>query len=367
MRVLIFSNEFPPRGGGAGIVAEQFAEKLNSRGVNVEVLTSCFPGRSYNYAYPVIEKKLIKKLWFLSYKKFNFDEYDIILLNDTISILVAGMFFSRERLSKTICMLHGSEPEYLLESVDIYKKILNVKYFFKKAIVQSFVTLAHSHYMKEKIISFDYFSELSSNVKPFYFGYDDEVFHLKHDKSFDYRKIFNLPCESRILLTVSRVDKGKGFDDMLDIFEELTKKDNSYYWFIVGNGDYEEYFGNKIKDKNLEDKVFLLGRRQKLELAELYRGADIFLLLSNYKESFGLVYMEAQACGLPTIGRNAFGVREAIDHGVSGYLVDSNFNVLSILLDHEYEKLKLENILKFTTQFAVSVRAEELMVILKNV
>ncbi|CAM5529549.1 N-acetyl-alpha-D-glucosaminyl L-malate synthase OS=Lysinibacillus sphaericus OX=1421 GN=bshA_1 PE=4 SV=1 [Lysinibacillus sphaericus] len=65
--------------------------------------------------------------------------------------------------------------------------------------------------------------------------------------------------------------------------------------------------------------VLFLGKQE--NLAELYAISDLKLLLSQ-QESFGLVLLEAMACGVPCIGSNVGGIPEVIDHGVDGYLVE---------------------------------------------
>jgi len=72
-----------------------------------------------------------------------------------------------------------------------------------------------------------------------------------------------------------------------------------------------------VKKLGVEDKVLFLGRQDHLE--ELYSISDLMLLLSE-KESFGLVALEAMACGVPCIGTNIGGIPEVISDGYNGFV-----------------------------------------------
>ncbi len=69
----------------------------------------------------------------------------------------------------------------------------------------------------------------------------------------------------------------------------------------------------------LSDKVHFLGKQENLE--ELYSISDLMLLVSE-KESFGLVALEAMACGVPCIGTNVGGIPEVISDGETGYICE---------------------------------------------
>ena len=70
-----------------------------------------------------------------------------------------------------------------------------------------------------------------------------------------------------------------------------------------------------IKGTSIENDVLFLGKQE--SLSELYAIADLMLLLSE-KESFGLVLLEAMACGVPCIGTNVGGIPEVITNGENG-------------------------------------------------
>ena len=75
----------------------------------------------------------------------------------------------------------------------------------------------------------------------------------------------------------------------------------------------------KVKELGLTDRVTFCGKQD--DVAQVISLADVMLLPSE-KESFGLVALEAMACGVPTIGSNAGGIPELITHGETGYLAD---------------------------------------------
>ena len=72
-----------------------------------------------------------------------------------------------------------------------------------------------------------------------------------------------------------------------------------------------------VNDLKLKDKVLFLGKQDNVE--ELYSISDLMLLLSE-KESFGLVALEAMACGVPCIGTDVGGIPEVISDGETGYI-----------------------------------------------
>ena len=74
-----------------------------------------------------------------------------------------------------------------------------------------------------------------------------------------------------------------------------------------------------MKNLHIEDRVLFLGKQD--NVAELLAMSDLMLLLSE-KESFGLVLLEAMACGVPCIGTRVGGIPEVIQHGETGYLCE---------------------------------------------
>ena len=132
-KILIFSHEFPPFGGGAGVVAKHYAKKLSDEGNEITVLTKQIENIDLNVKYKIRLVKNLKKIWILAYiKAVDFDEYDQIILNDHSSVYFAGLFFSQNQLSNSVAFLHGSEPENIFEKPNIksFKNHISKTYLF---------------------------------------------------------------------------------------------------------------------------------------------------------------------------------------------------------------------------------------------
>ncbi len=132
----------------------------------------------------------------------------------------------------------------------------------------------------------------------------------------------------RILLTVGRIVERKGHDHIIKALPKIVGRFPDILYCIVGMGPYEQNLRNLVRELGLEDHVCFLGKVPDEELAFLYNACEIFLMLSReiskggHIEGFGIVYLEANACGKPVIGGSSGGVLEAIRDGESGFLVD---------------------------------------------
>jgi phosphatidylinositol alpha-1,6-mannosyltransferase len=123
-----------------------------------------------------------------------------------------------------------------------------------------------------------------------------------------------------LFITVSRLVNRKGIDLVLRALKELN--DDSIELLIVGTGNYERQLKLLVQQFGLEDTVRFHGYCPREELPDLYNKACAFILPSH-TESFGMVFAEAMACGLPVIGTNIGGIVDLVEDDC-GILVDSN-------------------------------------------
>jgi glycosyltransferase involved in cell wall biosynthesis len=91
---------------------------------------------------------------------------------------------------------------------------------------------------------------------------------------------------------------------------------------VVGGGELLDRYRDQARAAGVGDRVHFLGPVPHAELPGALRGADLLLLTTEPPESFGIVLIEAMACGLPTIATEYPGVRAVIDDGETGLVVE---------------------------------------------
>jgi phosphatidyl-myo-inositol dimannoside synthase len=131
----------------------------------------------------------------------------------------------------------------------------------------------------------------------------------------------------RILLTLARLDERKGQDLMIRALPKVREAVPDVVYLVVGEGSYGGTLRKLVADLHLEDAVIFTGAVSNDEAVEFYRTCDVYsmpnrTLEDGDTEGFGLVFLEAGACGKPVIGGKAGGVPDAIMHEVTGLLVD---------------------------------------------
>lgn len=131
----------------------------------------------------------------------------------------------------------------------------------------------------------------------------------------------------KILLTFSRLDERKGQDQVIRALPAILDQYPETVYVIAGSGSFENRLRQLVVDLELSENVVFTGLVSEAEVAAHYRLADIFVmpnrtLPNGDTEGFGIVFLEAGACGVPVVGGNAGGVPSAIDHDVTGLLVD---------------------------------------------
>ena len=137
------------------------------------------------------------------------------------------------------------------------------------------------------------------------------------------RARLGVPAGRPLVLTVARLVPRKGHLQVLDALAELP----NVHYAVVGDGRFASAVHAGVESRGLADRVHLLGEVSDSELLDWYHAADLFVLTTMERwdergldiEGFGLVYLEAQACGLPVVAARAGGAPEAV--GEPGLLV----------------------------------------------
>jgi glycosyltransferase involved in cell wall biosynthesis len=120
--------------------------------------------------------------------------------------------------------------------------------------------------------------------------------------------------------TLDRAHHFKRLDVALAAVAGLA--DDDVHLVVAGGGELEGEFRDQAVQLGIGERVHFLGTVPHAELPGALRACDVFLLTTEPPESFGIVLIEAMACGLPCVVTEYPGVRAVIDHGETGLLVE---------------------------------------------
>lgn len=131
-----------------------------------------------------------------------------------------------------------------------------------------------------------------------------------------------------VLLSVGMIKERKGMHVALEAFAQVLRHHPHAHYYVIGPQERSAYFArleHQIDSLNLLGKVTFLGEVSERDLVAWYRRATVFVLPSlsvgDHFEGFGLVHLEANACGTPAIGTLESGAEEVIVDGENGFLV----------------------------------------------
>lgn len=128
----------------------------------------------------------------------------------------------------------------------------------------------------------------------------------------------------RVIMTLGRAEsneRNKGFDEVIEVLPDILRDAPDVVYLIAGPGNDLERLGAKAQSLGVGDHVVFTGLVTEAEKVDHFRLADAFVMPSRGK-GFGIVLLEALACGIPVVASRADGGREALAGGEMGRLVD---------------------------------------------
>lgn len=133
----------------------------------------------------------------------------------------------------------------------------------------------------------------------------------------------------RLLLSVGRLVARKGADHLVEAMPRILRACPDVHLLIAGDGPLRSKLESQIAALGLEKNVRLLGSVSDSDLDGLYALAEVFALPNREMpdgdtEGFGLVFLEANACGKPVVAGKAGGAPDAVTDRVNGLTVDGN-------------------------------------------
>jgi N-acetyl-alpha-D-glucosaminyl L-malate synthase BshA len=307
-----------PTLGGSGVVATELGKLLAEKGHEIHFITHSIPFRLgkfhrnifyhevevndyYVFRYPPYDISLASKMAQVA----NMQQLDLLHVHYAVPHAICS-YLAKQMVKtglKTVTTLHGTD-------ITVLGQDESLKDLIRLAINQSDAVTAVSNDLIRETI------ELLDITRPIDLTYnfvDKRIYNPRECSTL--RNEFARP-EEKVLMHISNFRPVKRVGDVIDVFDRVSKRIPAKL-LLVGEGPELSKIQWKINAMGLADRVHFLGKQD--DVAHVISVADLMLLPSE-KESFGLVALEAMACGVPTIGSQAGGIPELVTHGETGYL-----------------------------------------------
>lgn len=358
MRIAIFSDTFLPKIDGVGISTYKFTKNLASNGHKILIICPRYKmpdKRIYGEnieivrlantalpSYPDVKiifpqkKKIRKKL-----KEF---QPDLIHIQTPGFIAQYSLSFAKKMKLPLIGTYHTMMTEmtdyitpYRLFLLDrFFRKIKRKKKLKEKKMERRLVKIdaRKERPLTQKVIAklvnriyekcdliITPSEAIRENLKSYDFSNSMEVVSNGIDLENFPLKPRELNIDSPRILHAGRIGVEKNVNIVIKAFKLLLQKMPQARLDIIGEGPALSAIRQMTQQYHLQDQVKTLGFIHHEELIGMYSNYDLFMTASTI-ETQGLVVLESQACGVPSLGVKAYALPELIRHGHNGYLVE---------------------------------------------
>ena len=332
-RSLLLTNDFPPIVSGISTYFYKLWEYLPQNELFVlapkckddELIDSKVRYKIFRKTIPVGEScfaKILKMSIICFWAIIFFVKYQIKFLHcgQVLSTGLAGLICHLLFNCQYVVYVCGSESVR-------FGRIKILGWLIKKILNHADKIIANSQYTYQEYIRLGISPDRLTVVTP---GVDI-VFFKPQKKQNYFQTEFQLN-NNFVMLTVSRLDERKGHDQVLKALASLKNEFPDIKYLIAGTGREKIKLQNDVKRLDLEKNVIFTGFIKDEFLPQLYNCCNIFILpnrettenlqLKGDVEGFGIVFLEAAACGKPAIAGNNGGAVEAVAHNETGYLIN---------------------------------------------
>jgi len=240
-------------------------------------------------------------------------EPDEVYISTPGPIGLLGFLFAKLISAKTIGVYHTDFTEQAKRIVknDVLPEAIEIttKWFFTNMDKTAVPTNEYINILEQR--GYD-----RNKMAVFKRGIDEIFYNNKYFDEYDRtlsNQMFNL-------LYAGRISEDKNIDFLIDIYKDIIKKNKNINLIIAGDGPYFEKLKKNVKEiKGIQ----LLGRIKREKLPNIYANADLFVFPSN-TDTFGMVILEAHACGLPAIVSDLGGPKEIVKNKKTGFIINTD-------------------------------------------
>src|SRR5512139_590579 len=327
-RLLVLTELFLPTKGGTAVWAAEVYKRLG--GKDIHIITADVPGAGeVDAAHPNTIHRLdlrrvpwlrpeslamyvrffFKSLWLAFSRRFDAIHAFRALPEGLVAWAVARLTFR-----PAVIYSHGEELTTWGRGGK-YRAMRFALRHVDKVIV-------NSEHTRDTLLEMGVDAERITIIYP---GVDVSVFRPWLDGS-SLRESLGIHPDDRLIFSVGRLSRRKGFDQMIRAVAQLRTEGIPVRYVIAGIGEDADYLDGLIGEHNLHGIVHRIGAVSEADLPRWMNACDVFAMpnreINGDNEGFGMVFIEAAACGKPSLAGDAGGTGSAVLHHQTGLRVD---------------------------------------------
>ncbi|HBX16368.1 MAG: Glycosyl transferase, group 1 [Candidatus Magasanikbacteria bacterium GW2011_GWC2_41_17] len=321
-KILLVTLEFPPQIGG---VSRYYDGLVKHWSGEIKVLCANLKWPLWPHWLPLIWRtgQMIKK-----------EKIEMLWVGQVLPVGYIALWFKKRKKIPYAVFTHGMD-------ILVPQKLRRKRYLLKKILFNSELVVANSQFTRGELIKLGVEDSKIVVVYPCPMPY-----HRMSENSYCEERsdeaILNideidacLPAgrrlarnDNKIILSVGRLVKRKGFDKVIEVMPRLLKRVPDLKYMIIGNGPEATALQTQIVESGLSDSIEILENISDEELQEWYNKCALFVLpcrqIGADVEGFGMVFLEAALASKPVVAGNSGGAPETTRHGYGGFMVEPN-------------------------------------------
>jgi len=327
-RLLVLTELFLPTKGGTAVWAAEVYRRLG--GKEIHIVTAEVPGAAaVDARHPnTIHRLNLKRVAWLRpeslamYARFFFKSLALALAHrfDAIHAFralpegLAAWAVARLTLRPVVVYAHGEE----LTSWGSGGKYKAMRFALRHADR----VVANSEHTRATLLAM---GVAAARIAVIYPGVDVSVFRPGLDAE-DLRASLGIGRADKLVFSVGRLSRRKGFDQAIRAVARLRSEGIAVRYVIAGIGEDADYLDGLIAEHRLQGIAHRIGAVEDADLPRWLNACDVFAMpnrdINGDNEGFGMVFIEAAACGKPSLAGAAGGTGSAVLHGETGLRVD---------------------------------------------
>jgi len=328
MKILVTTPYFYPEGGGLERYAYNIFKRLVKKGYDIKVFCATKNGYDYSEEIDGISVNRLKpdiiisntpirlNLFNILNKEVSINKYDIINSHTPVPYFaeIAALTAYKHKIDY-IVTFHVSE-------MSSPKLLLNIIYKLLDKTIERFIfKIAKRIIIVNELVKQGYLAK---------FVYKTEVITPGVDTT-KYKPLNNYNSNGKRLLFIAPLSSSyewKGLRVLLNAMQLVIKEHKDTILTIIGDGNLRDEFIHICKEKMIDKNVIFKGRVGEDELIRCYQESTLLVIPSIGVDSFPLIMLEANACGIPIIASKIGGIPSYIIDGFNGILVEPKNHIM---------------------------------------